>query len=51
MRILVLLFALCCIGCNEPAPQKAFEDMTAQERIDEIVKQLSKQEIRDPFAN
>tara|TARA_Y100001938_G_scaffold7105_1_gene8785 strand:+ start:238 stop:393 length:156 start_codon:yes stop_codon:yes gene_type:complete len=51
MRILFLMIALACIGCNDPAPQKAFEDMTTQERMDEIVSQLSKQEIRDPFAN
>ena len=51
MRILFLLIALACVGCNDPSPQKTFEDMTTQERIDEIVKQLSKQELRDPFAN
>jgi hypothetical protein len=51
MRILLVLIALACIGCNEPAQPKTFEDMTTQERMDELVRQLSKQEIRDPFAN
>ena len=51
MRILFLLIALASIGCNEPAQPKTFDDMTTQERMDEIVRQLSKQEIRDPFAN
>lgn len=52
MKRLILIVALLATatGCN-PVPQTTYDGMSQNEKLDELLKQLSRQDIRDPFAD